>query len=178
MRKQYRLLIPILGILLIGGCQKIKDITTFKIRHETEVTIPGQNTGIGELLSLPRAEIQTSSEQKFENNNTRANLVEEVVLNELVLTITAPENENFDFLNEINIYMKADGEEGALIASKSNIPEDGSRSLELETTGINLRPYIIKETYTIRTEAKTDQVLDHDVDMKINLTFLVKAKVF
>lgn len=175
---KFNWVIMILGMVLVAGCQKIKDITTFKMRHETEVTIPGQNTGIGDFLSLPRSEVQTSSQQTFENNNTRTDLVEEVSLDELVLSITAPASENFDFLNEISIYIKADGEEEALLASKTNIPEDGSRTLDLETTGINLKPYLVKENYTIRTEAKTDKVLDHDVDMKINLTFLVRAKVF
>lgn len=163
--------------LLITACEKIDELATFSIKHETSFTIPGQNSGIGDLLSLPRTEVKTSSQQTFENNNTNAGLVEEVSLNELVLTVTAPEEGNFDFLNSLNIYIKAEGVEEVLIASKTDIPETGSKTIVTETSNINLRPYLVKENYSIRTEVKTDKVLDHNLDVKINMAFKVKAGV-
>lgn len=162
----------------IASCEKVNELINFKIKHETSFTIPGQNTGIGDLLSIPRAEIKTSSEQTFKNNNTRAELVEEVTLDELILSITAPENESFDFLNEISIYITAEGEQEVLLASKVKIPEDGSRTLVLETSQTNLKPYVVKENYTIRTVAKTDKVVDKAVDVKINMSFQVRAAIF
>lgn len=161
----------------VTACEKLEDLTTFNISHETEFTIPGQNSGVGSLLSIPRAEIKTSSEQTFKNNKTSAKLVKEVVLNELVLAITAPESGNFDFLNEISIYIKADGEEEVLLATKTNIPENGSKTIIAETTNTNLRPFLVKENYSIRTVAKTDQILDNDLEVKISMTFKVKAGI-
>lgn len=177
MRKNLLLLACLLTGML-SACEKLKDITTFNLDAKTEFTIPGQQTGIGDILSLPRMEVQTSSEQTFKNNNTKADLVEEAILKRLSLTITAPAQANFDFLNDIQIYISAEGEEEVLLAYGENLPETGSRQLELTTTGADLSPYIKKDSYSLRTEATTDKVVDEDVDVRVDMTFAVTAKVF
>lgn len=171
------LLIACFFAVILSACEKLDDLTRFNLNAETKFTIPGQQTGLGDILSIPKAEVQTSSEQTFRNNNTRADMVEEARLNKLKLTITAPSQASFDFLNSIKIYIKAEGEEEVLLASKANIPE-GLRVLELETTGTDLSSYVKKESYTIRTEAVTDEVVDYDVDVQVDMTFEIKAKVF
>jgi hypothetical protein len=171
------LLISCFFSVVLSACEKLDDLTRFNLDAETEFTIPGQQTGLGDILSIPKAEVQTSSEQTFRNNNTRADMVEEARLNKLKLTITAPAQANFDFLNSIEIYIKAEGEKEVLLASKANIPE-GTRTLELETTGTDLNAYVKKESYTIRTDAVTDEVVDYDVDVQVDMLFEIKAKVF
>ena len=171
------LLSAILFLLIFSSCEKIKDLVTFNINNETQITIPSQ--GVVQIPLIIRSpEVETAAEQSFKSNNTRADLVEAAYLTKLNLTITSPQTQNFDFLNKIKIYIKDESGKEALIASLENIPEDGSRTLELETTGNDLKPFIKQETYTIKAEASTDQVLNQDVDIKANMTFSVKAKVF
>lgn len=172
------LLIAVVCTVFLSSCEKLNELTSFKLNTKTSFTIPGQQTGLGEILSIPRQEVSTSSEQTFENNNTRADLVEEAQLNKLSLTITSPANANFDFLNEVKIYIKAEGESEKLLAYKENIPEDGSQVLALETTGENLAPYIKKQQYSIRTDAVVDKVTDEDVDVEAAMTFRITAEVF
>ena len=167
-----------LMVISLSACEKLNDLIHFNIKNESNITIPGQGTGIGDLLSIPRTEVQSSSEQSFQNNNTHADLVKEAVLDELQLTISSPADANFDFLNDISIYISAEGEEEVLLASKRSIVEDGSRQIELETTGVDLKPYIVKGQFNIRTEATTDKVVDEDVDVQVNMIFGVTAKVF
>ena len=161
----------------IVACEKLDELTTFNIKNETEVSIPSQS-GLNIPIILRSPEVKTSSEQTFKNNNTRADLVETAHLSELLLTITAPEGQNFNFLNEISLYIKDDEGNEELIAFRKSIPEDGSQVLSLETTSTNLKPYIQKEAFSLRTEVKTDQIVNHQVDIKINMTFRVKAKIF
>ncbi len=162
---------------VLNGCDKLNELITFNIYNETEITIPSQS-GISLPLIIRSPEIKTSSEQSFKNNNTKAELVETAHLSELQLSIVAPEKQNFNFLNEITIYIKdANGNEEP-VAFRKNIPEDGSTVIKLETTGTNLKPYIQQENYSIRTDVKTDQIVNHEVKIKINMTFRVKAKVF
>lgn len=170
-------LLSLIILLLICSCEKIEDLTTFDIKNNTQVSIPAQ--GIVKVPLIIRSpEVQTSAEQTFKNNNTRADLVETASLSNLKLSILAPENQNFDFLNVIKIYIKDEAGKEALLASSENIPEDGRRVLELETSGADLKPFIQQENYTIRTEATTDQVLNQDVDIRVDMVFTVKAKVF
>ena len=171
-------LLLFLVFLTLSSCEKLNDLIHFKIQNESNITIPGQGTGIGDLLSIPRAEVQSSSEQSFRNNNTRADLVKEAFLEELQLRISSPADANFDFLNDISIYISAEGEKEVLLASKGSIAEDGSRTIELETTGVDLKPYIVKDQFNIRTEATTDKVVDEDVEVQVNMVFGVTAKVF
>lgn len=172
-------LFPVLFLIAgtLFSCEKIQDLTEFTIRNESNITIPGQNTGLGDLLSIPKAEVQSSSEQSFQNNNTRADLVEQAILKELELNITSPANADFDFLNDISIFISADGLKEVMVASKENIAEDGSRTIELETSGVDLKPYIIKDQFSIRTEATTDKVEDNDIDIQIKMAFAVRAKI-
>lgn len=172
------LLIAGVFMVFLSACEKLNELTSFNIHPQASFTIPGQQTGLGEVLSIPRQEVATSSAQTFENNNTRKDMVEEAQLNKLSLTITGPENANFDFLNEVKIYISASGESEILLAFKENIPEDGSRVLELETTGENLAAYIKKDQYSIRTDAKVDKVVDEDVHVQADMTLRITAKVF
>ena len=172
------LLMAGLFVFLFSACEKISDLTSFTLDAQTNFTIPGAQTGIGEILSIPRTEVQSSFEQSFQNNNTKAELVKEAMLNKLSFTITAPSQANFDFLNDIKIYIKAEGEEEILIALKENIAEDGSRQLELETTGADLSAYVKKGSFSLRTAATTDKIVDYDVDVRVDMTFGVTAKVF
>lgn len=172
------LLVTGLFVLILSACEKLNDLTSFNLDAQTSFTIPGAQTGIGEILSIPRMQVQTSSEQTFKNNNTRADLVKEVYLNKLNLTITAPEQGNFDFLDDIKIYIKAEGEEEVLLASRQNIPEEGITQLELETSGAELSPYIKAESYSLRTDATTDKVIDYDMEVQVDMTFRVTARVF
>lgn len=176
--KKKLLLIAGVCMVFLSACEKLNELTSFNINPQTSFTIPGQQTGLGEVLSIPKQEVAASSEQTFESNNTRKDLVEKAQLNKLNLTITGPENANFDFLNEVKIYISADGEGEALLAFKENIPENGSRVLELETTGENLAAYIKKDQYSIRTEAKVDKVIDEDVHVQADMTLRITAKVF
>ena len=159
------------------ACEKFNELITFNIKNETDISIPSQS-GLNIPIILRSPEVKTTSEQTFKNNNTRADLVETAHLSELKLTITAPEKQNFNFLNEISLYIKDDEGNEELIASRKNIPEDGSQVLLLETTNTNLKPFVQKEAYSIRTEVKTDQIVNNQVDIKINMVFRVKAKVF
>lgn len=162
---------------LLSSCEKLNELTTFNISNNTSFTIKS-NSGINIPFIIPSPEISTSSEQAFKNNNTRADLVDEASLENLDLEITAPAGQTFDFLNEIEIYIKAEGLEDALLASKYNIPENVGNSLSLESSGVNLKEYIKKETYSIKTRVVTDKVINRDIDINAAMKFKVKAKVF
>lgn len=162
---------------LLTSCEKLNDLATFTISNNTTTTIKA-NSGINIPFVIPSPEVTTSSEQTFKNNNTRADLVDEATLESLNLEITAPADQTFDFLNEIEIYVKADGLDEALLASKYNIPENTGNSLSLESSGVNLKEYIKKESYSIKTRVVTDKVITRDIDLDVQMKFRVKAKVF
>ncbi len=163
-------------ILSIISCDKLDDLTKFDIDFNQEYTIPASSI-IGTPFEFITPEITTNSQQEFENNNTNADLVESAKLKDVILTIESPTTGDFNFLNEIRIFITADGLDEVLVASKSNIQEDGSRTLELDVEDVELREYILKDSYTLRTESLTDQTIEEDHILNIYTNFRIDAKI-
>jgi hypothetical protein len=169
----------ITGLLLFTSCnlrEKIEDITTFKINNSTEFSIPSSSI-VNVPIDIGTPDINTSSKQTFENNNTRADLVENVNLNELKLSITNPNDRTFSFLKSLNIYISNDTEGKTLIAENQDIPENVGSTLDLETTGTDLSEYIKEDTYSLEFEAVTRETTNSKTDIKAEMIFEVRAKI-
>ena len=172
------LLAAMLMALLLTGCGKIEDMIRFNFKDTAKITIPSQSPISTGFLKILSPEVQTSSKQAFENNNTQAKYVKEATLTELKLTITAPQDQTFSFLNEINLYISAPNQPEVLIAYKANIPATIGKELLLDVTNVNLKPYIKGDSYSIRSEAKIDEVPTQEINIDANMTFNVAAEVF
>lgn len=158
------------------SCDQLDELTNFTINYTTNFTIQS-TTLLGTPFAIIIPETTTNSEEEFENNNTNTDLVESVKLTELILTLQTPASGDFDFLNDISIFIDAEGQEERLIASKINIPEDGARVLELDVEDTELREYIRGESYSLRTETTTDQTIESDHAIEIFTLFRVDAKI-
>jgi len=169
--------ITLIIIVLVSllSCKKTHDLFTFDVNDSSTFTIQAQS-GINLPFSVPTPDVTTSSEKEFENNNTKASLVKEIILKKLTLTITNPSDETFKFLKNITLYISADGEDEIELAKKENIDNSVGSSIDLEPTSAFLDVYVKKDKYKLRTEVTTDEVLLHDVDVRVDITFQVTAK--
>lgn len=165
-------LVPV--FLFLTGCSIFNALITFEIENSAEFTVPASIAAIEVLDSSP--DVQTSSQQTFENNNTRADLVENVKLSELTLTITDPDGRTFSFLKSLKIYISNDSEGESLIAEIQDIPEDAGRVIELDTTGAVLDEYIKEDSFDLRFEAVTRETTATKTDIRADMVFRVKAK--
>jgi len=172
MKKIFFILFLLLNII---SCKKAHDLFTFDVTDSSSFTIESQY-GINLPFSIPTPDVNTSSEKEFENNNTKASLVKEIILKKLTLTITSPEGQTFKFLKNITLYISADGEDEIMLAKKENIDDGVGSVIDLEPTSAFLDVYVKKDKYKLRTEVTTDEVLLHDVDIRVDLTFQVTAK--
>lgn len=163
-------------ILSVISCDKLDDLTMFNIDYTTDFTIQS-TTILGTPFDIITPETTTNSESEFENNNTNSDLVESVKLRQLTLTLQTPSSGDFDFLNDISIYITAEGLEERLLASRMNIPEDGSRVIELDVADTELREYIKGDSYRLRTETTTDQTIESDHEIEIFTRFGIDAKI-
>jgi hypothetical protein len=85
---------------ILFGCKKDELGIRFKINYETSFDVLS-----GNILNLPfdlfTPDITTNSEAEFAANDTRVDKIQEIKLESLNLTITAPQGQNFDFLKHI-----------------------------------------------------------------------------
>ncbi len=159
--------------VIASSCKKIDELLTFYIPLETEITIEN-NIGISSPFEIPTPDVTTNSDKEFENNNTAGNLIKDISLEELKLTITSPSDKTFSFLKSVHIYISTDDDDEVELAYKDDI-ESEAESIDLITTDKKLDKYIKAESYKLRTEVVTRETLTQDVTVKINMKFKITA---
>lgn len=163
-------------VIFISSCETVDKFTQFTMDYNSQVTIQS-SVGIDVPVVLKTPEIESNAESQFEVNDTRKDLVEEILLQESTLTISQPDDGDFSFLNDIELYINAEGLDEQLIASKENIPDDVGSELQLDINEVDLKNYIKKEEFTLNIKTVTDEVITEDHVIDIYSVFWVDAKI-
>ena len=171
--KKSLLLAPLALFLIFTGCKKIQQLLTFYIEDSQSIRIPATPL-FGSIVSLTPLTVTTKSDDTFKNNNTRADLVKDVSLNKLTLTITDPSGQNFDFLQKIEIYISTNANDQIRLAYLDQIPR-GVSSIELISTNAKLDTYLKAATYTLTTKVQTGQAIARDITVRADSRFKVTA---
>ncbi|MDN4166744.1 hypothetical protein QWY31_14630 [Cytophagales bacterium LB-30] len=172
--KKYFLLLTFAA--LFQSCNKKDELLTFRFDSSVDFTVPSA-AGVNLPVSIPTPDVQSGAQQSFQNNNTRADLVKNVVLEEIELSITNPPGQDFGFLKEVHLFISASGLPEREIAYATNIPENAGTKLALETTDVALDEYVKQSTYDIRTEVVIREAFFQDVDITADMVFRVTADI-
>jgi hypothetical protein len=167
------LLVAVIFLALVGtACKAIDELLTFYIDEQATIVVDS-DFPIG-LAPIAPVSVTTNSSDTFKNNQTRAELVKDVTLNKLTLSIKEPNGQNFDFLSKIEIYISSEGNNEVKIAYLENVPK-GVNQIELESTNAPLDKFIKADKYTIRTQATLSKAVTQDVSIQANMRFKVTA---
>jgi hypothetical protein len=158
-------------ILFASSCKKL---LTFTISDSTTTTIDANPFPISSPIEIPTPDITTNSESEFEQNNTKVELVKEIILKQLDLTLTSPSDKTFSFLKSIEIYISAEGEDETKLAWENDVVSS-AKTINLTTTKEALDKYVKKSKYKLKTKVTTRETLTEAVDLKIDFTFQVTA---
>ena len=175
--RNFVLFMFISGLLsALVGCDAVDELTKFDIDYESSVTVPA-TIGINSPLVISTPAITTNSSSTFENNNTRADLIESIKLKSMTLTLTSPNGEDFSFLENISLSISADGLSDKVIAGKTTISASAI-SIDLDVDDVELKEFLKKDKFTIKASATTDEVITSDHVIGVKSTFRVDAKIF
>jgi hypothetical protein len=161
---------------LFTGCNDVEDLLTFHFSDRTQIRIQSASP-LNLPVEIATPAITSSSHQQFENNNTKAELVRDVKLEQLKLTLVSPSGKTFSFLENIRIFISTDESDEIELASLDNITSS-TGILELTPTIEKLDVYAKSSSYNLRTEVTTDETLTEDVDVQVDLKFRVTADTF
>ncbi len=156
---------------IFTGCKKlgvnftINNQTNFRVESSSPINLP---------FEMGTPDVTTNSSQQFGNNNTAANLIKEIKLEELKLSITNPSTKTFSFLKSIEIYISTNSNDEILLASLSNISST-AQSINLTTTTQDLSSYVKASSYKLRTSAVTKETVTQAIDIRADIKFKVKA---
>jgi hypothetical protein len=167
--------VAIFGFIVIS-CNVIDDLLTFSIDNQTTVTIPS-GFPVNTALELVTPEISSNSSTAFENNNTNAQLVKDVKLKEMKLTVTNPANKSFSFLKSIHIYISTNDSDEIELAFLDDI-NSTSNTLNLTCTTEKLDKYIKASSFKLRTKVLTKEAITQDISIQADMKFQVTADPF
>ena len=171
-----KLILLSVSLTIFAACKDLEKLTEFDMNYSSSVTIK-KSTGLDLPVTLFTPDMETNAESEFAVNDTRKDMVEEIVLTGLDMTITSPSGQTFSFLKSIEVYIDAEDLPEVQVAYQSNVSESAGNKLSLETTGQDLKAYIIKDKFNLRVETVTDEALSRDTDIKIDSRFFVNARV-
>lgn len=164
--------LPLFFCFMGLSCKKINNLLTFEIANSENIKIPA--SGIISVPLIAPVPVTVNSQESFENNNTKASLVKDVMLNRLTLTITDPASENFNFLKSIKISIGSDDNDIILLASLDKIPTDVS-TIELVSSNAKLDKYIKATSYTLYTEVTLRSNVANELTVRADSKFKVTA---
>jgi hypothetical protein len=169
-----KLNIGIFGLLLaVSGCKEVDDLLTFNLDHE--VTFQVENSSpISLPIEILTPEVPTNSTQTFQNNNTTANLVKDIKLQQIKLTVANPPGKTFSFLKSIHLFISTSQTTEIELASLDDVPTTAT-TLTLIPTNAKLDAFLKASSYQLRTSLVTRETLTQTLDIKTNLTFKVTA---
>jgi len=167
------LIIAVLFISVLSSCKKIDELLTFYVDDQTEIVIES-SLPFSLPIEVPTPDITTNSDEEFSNNGTNADLVKDVYLSELKLSIESPEDKTFSFLKSIHIYIRTDDSDEIELAFKDDISSD-ARVINLKTSGSRLDKYLKADGYKLRTKVTTRETLTQDISILVDMKFKVTA---
>lgn len=162
--------------LFIVSCSVVDQLLTFTISNQTSFKIAsGFPLNLATEIITP--DVTTNSSAEFQNNNTKADLVKDVRIKELKLTITDPTDKTFSFLKSIHLYISTDTNDEIELAYLDNI-NSTANALNLTVSPERLDKYIKAPSYKIRTKAVIKETLTKDITVKADMKFKVTADPF
>jgi hypothetical protein len=161
-------------IFLVCACKdSIDRLLTFTISNTADFTIANASP-VSLPIEIQTPDITTNSSHEFDNHKTRADLVKNVTIEEVKLSITNPSGKTFSFLKSIHIYISTNANDEIELAFLDDVVST-SATINLTTTTQKLDTYIKASSYKLRTKVVTKETLTQDVDVEMNLKFKVTA---
>jgi hypothetical protein len=167
-------LIFIASIMILFGCKN--KLTKFHIDYNSKAIIQS-SVPINSPFNIYTPEQETNSSVEFEVNDTRKDLIELILLKELTIEITNPENQNFNFLKSVEVFINSENFTERKVAFNENVPSN-VKKIECEVLDVDLQEYIKEDHFSIRIRTVTDQILTNNVELDIYSNFFVEAKIF
>ena len=161
--------------LSLVACEKIDKNTQFSISTEASFEVPANTTTQTpiELTAIPLV----IDSQIFEDYKTSTDLIDKATIKNIELQIANPQNADFDFLTDIELYIEADNLPKIRIAWRNNMQNDQLQSFNPEYLPDNLSEYIKNNHLKMSLVLLTDEVLQQPVQFKVKTGFYIDAEL-
>ena len=174
-----RILYFIITILLITSCKKDlgEDLEYRDMRFEVEQKMNTSMTsfaGVNIPINLPMFDVTIPFSESGEIDDPYLNLIEDIYLKSMSMTIIAPDNITFSFVEDFQLYISNDLYPEIKLAHHFNASPDIGNVLYLVPDKAVLDNYMKNGEYTLRTELVADELIFQDLEIEVSMIFDVK----
>ncbi len=174
--KKGHITIAIALLFLLSSCASLDKFTQFDMSFSQDVSIEPP-FDFFTPINIATPPITTNSSTTFSSNNTNKDLVDEITLKEVKLTVISPTGEDFSILKSIEVYISAEGETRTKIAELDNVPINESTITLNVSEDANLKNFIFKDEFKLEVETVTKETFTKQYDIKIDTKVHVNAKI-
>jgi len=175
----------VIVIAVIGGCSKVKQLANINIDipYTAQISVPefaGDTAAIGlppggVSLPFPAIPVITNSQQYVAQYKTSTDKIVSFDLTKMQVQITAPNGQNFDFMDSIAIYISANTQPEILVAYQYTISK-GQTTLVLNITpNLNLKNYFIQDTMYFSINTHVNAIPASGTQLNISSSFHLLA---
>lgn len=162
-------------ISFLAGCDALSELTKIDLPLSQTVTIQKGIPINVEAPPIKTPDINTDIESTLSTYNVSADLVESVSFKSMKLTLT--DGSDFGFLKKIEIWISAEGLEAKKIAWIDEVPASPGSSITLNVSKDDLKPFIMKDKFSMTLKITNDELLTTDKNIKIDMNFTLDLKV-
>ena len=119
--------------------------------------------GLNLPFQIPFADISLDFLTTSQNTNPHIGLIRDIKLRDFILRITSPQNQTFNFLKDIEVYISSDVLPEIKLAQHYNVANSIGSVLHLVPEGGALDGYLKSESFDLRLELVVDHILDQDL---------------
>ena len=163
-------------VLFLSSCDWLSQLTQFDLPYETSFNVP-LIVASDSTLSIETPSITTGITDAVAQYNTGLDLIEEISLTTMTMTLSSPAGGDFGWLSSIEIFINAAGQEELALASDTNVADDAGSVLELETATADLQSYIKLDNFSLRFVIGTDGTVLEEQEITLKMVMHVDAQV-
>jgi hypothetical protein len=175
--KNYLLVVLSLVIMFsIASCKKIDRLTNFYFDSSINISVDSAQYK-SSTVDIWILVVNADYTSLYIENNSRIDLSETIVLDNLIFRVNSPQNQTLNFLQSAEIYIRTNELEEIKIAWIDNIPDDGLTEVEMETSEDNIQDYILNDQYILRFITKGINPGDSIVSIDFQYSYLATTNL-
>jgi len=184
MKKTIYLAITV-GLMIAAGCSKIKQLANISVNipYSQDISVPqvaGDTFGValpagGAPLPFPSFPVVTNSQQYIAQYNTSTSKIVSFDLTSMQVQILSPANQNFNFLDTIQIFISASNQPEVLVAYQYGATTDQTILTLSVVSDVNLKNYFIQDTMYFRVNTHINAIPASGTQLKIVSDFNLVA---
>jgi hypothetical protein len=156
----------------LGSDLEYRDMR-FEVKQQMTTSM-ASFAGINIPINLPMFDVTIPFSESGEIDDPYLNLIEDIYLKSMKMTIVSPDNITFSFVEDFQLYISNDTYPEIKLAHHFNASPDIGNVLYFAPDKAVLDNYMKNGEYTLRTELVADELIFQDLEIEVLMTFDVK----